>query len=327
VALRALPLARPRLELPFVGIGCVAIHALGEGELLLEIASGMAITTTHLDVHPPQRIFRFRMIERLPRHVDFFPATRCVTGFARGLERPLVRVGMACLASIESYAREFDGLIGARGEVAFVAGNLRVKARERIIRFRMVELTRLFPVRQIMAALAVGAELSFMHIRMAGHAVLRESQIGTREVLLLDQRALRRNHVRWRMALLARDTGMLIHQRIAGQPMVELLEGRIPVNERKIYAVMFEVAPHALTAVGILHAKLRVESPMGCQPLRDLFMAVEAFECWCARPELVAGRALRSAAQILMRLGEGAGRDLGLRANPGKQDPQENHDP
>ena len=75
------------------------------------------------------------------------------------------------------------------------------------------------------------------------------------------------------------------------------------MNQRKIRAIVFEVTPHAFAAVGIFHPDLRVEPTLGCQFLRDLLMAVETFECWCAGPELVAGRTLRGAFQGLMRLG------------------------
>jgi hypothetical protein len=60
---------------------------------------------------------------------------------------------------------------------------------------------------------------------------------------------------------------------------------------------------------------------MGCQSLSDFFVAVQTFECRRTRSELVAGRALRSTAQRLMRLGEWTGGDLGLRPDRGKQDP------
>ena len=109
--------------------------------------------------------------------------------------------------------------------------------------------------------------------------------------------------MRGHVALLAGDAGMFFDERIAGRPMVELLERWLPMNQRKILAIVFEVTPHAIPAVGIFHPNLRVESPMTCQPLRDLFMAVETFKCWCTCPELVAGRALRRAIQGLMRLG------------------------
>jgi hypothetical protein len=75
------------------------------------------------------------------------------------------------------------------------------------------------------------------------------------------------------------------------------------MDQREIRAIVVHVAPHALGAIGILHPNLRVESLIACQSLGDFFVALQAFECRRARPELVAGRALRSTAQRLMRLG------------------------
>ncbi len=100
VALRAFPLGRASLELAFMGIWRVAIRALRERQGALEIASSVALGAPDLEVHPQQRIFCFRVIER-DRHVDLFPATRRVAGFAGSLEGPLMRVCMASGAGVE----------------------------------------------------------------------------------------------------------------------------------------------------------------------------------------------------------------------------------
>ena len=59
VAIGALAFARPRRELPLVRIRIMAIRALGEGQLLLEVSSGVALIAAHLHVHSLQRIFCF----------------------------------------------------------------------------------------------------------------------------------------------------------------------------------------------------------------------------------------------------------------------------
>ena len=105
------------------------------------------------------------------------------------------------------------------------------------------------------------------------------------------------------VTFLAGDAGMLVHERITRQFVIELLEGRFPMNQGEIHAVVFQVAANTVPAVGIFHPDLRVVSLIDSQLLRDLFVAVETFESGCARAELVAGRALRCAIQGSVRLG------------------------
>jgi hypothetical protein len=79
---------------------------------------------------------------------------------------------------------------------------------------------------------------------------------------------------------------------------------RFPVDEREIHAVVFEMASHAVLAVRIAHSEPRVIPMIRCKPLRNLFVTVEAFECRCARSELMTACALGRARQRLMRFGE-----------------------
>jgi len=173
VALRALALARARLELALVRIGRVAIYALGKGQRLFEIASGVAVAAADFQVSPEERVLCFRMVE-LHRRIHFFPTGRRVTGLACSLERALVRIGVAVDASAEFDSGELHCFVGAGREVALFAGYLGVHSGQGILCFRMVELLGLFPVGHVVAALAVGAELPFVNVLMARHAVLRE---------------------------------------------------------------------------------------------------------------------------------------------------------
>lgn len=175
VAFRALSLARPGLELTFVRVRGMAICALGKGQLLFEIASRVAIAAPDFQMHSKEGIFCFRMVE-LHGRIHFFPAGRCVAGFACSFEGPFVGISVAVAAGAELDAGKFHCFVGPGREVAFLAGHLGVHPGEGIFCFRMVELLGLFPVDQIVAALAVGAELAFVDVLMAGRAVLRESQ-------------------------------------------------------------------------------------------------------------------------------------------------------
>lgn len=112
------------------------------------------------------------MVE-LHRRIHFFPTGGCVAGFARSLERALMRIGVAGDAGVKFDPREFHRLVRAGREVALLAGHLGVHTCQRIFCFRMVELLGLLPVGHVVAALAIGAELPFVDVLMAGCAILR----------------------------------------------------------------------------------------------------------------------------------------------------------
>ena len=168
VALRTFSLARARLELSLVRIGTCGKSRTGQrpAVFLKSPPVWQSLQPTFKCI-PSERIFCFRMVE-LHRRIHFFPTRRRVAGFARSLEGALVRIGVAGDAGIEFDPRELHRLFGAGREVALLAGHLGVHSGQRILGFRMVELLGLFPVGHVVAALAVGAELPFVDVFMAG---------------------------------------------------------------------------------------------------------------------------------------------------------------
>lgn len=113
------------------------------------------------------------------------------------------------------------------------------------------------------------------------------------------------------MALLASDGRMLFHERVSGLAMIELLERRLPVNEGKIFAIVLEVAPDAIPAVGILHSQKGVIALMRSQTVRNFLVAFEALKSGRAGSKLMAGVALGRATQGLVCFRERPGRNLG----------------
>lgn len=172
MAFGAFAFACPRLELSLVRVGRVTVHALGEGQFLFEVAARMALIAPYFRVHAQQWIFRLRVIKLLLRHVHFFPAAGRVAGLARCLELALVRIRMAGRAGVKPDAGVFHGFVRPGREMAFLAGHPGMRASQGILCFRMVELLCLFPVGDIVALLAVWAELPLVYVLMAGYAVL-----------------------------------------------------------------------------------------------------------------------------------------------------------
>jgi len=124
-----------------------------------------------------------------------------------------------------------------------------------------------------------------------------------------------------RVAFLARHAPVLFREWIACLAMIELLERWFPMNQRKILTIVFEVAAHAVPAIGILHLQKRVVALMGGQTVRNFLMAFEAFERRRACTELVAGVALGRAVEGLVRFRQRSGRNLGAGAGDDDKNP------
>ena len=65
MARSALSAVRALGKLTLVGIRLMAVHTLGEGQMLLEITISMALRTINAGVSAFQRKFRFGMVEAL----------------------------------------------------------------------------------------------------------------------------------------------------------------------------------------------------------------------------------------------------------------------
>ena len=96
------------------------------------------------------------------------------------------------------------------------------------------------------------------------------------------------------------------------------------MNERKIRAIVFEVAPHAVLAIGILHPEKRVVALMRGQTVRNFLVAFEALECRRAGSELVARVALGRTVEGLVGFRERSGRNLGAGTGSDEQESSKN---
>ena len=111
------------------------------------------------------------MIE-LHGRTDLFPAGGCVAGLASSLKASFVRIRVAIGARLEFDAAIFHCFIRTGREMAFFTCDLAMHSRKWILGFGMIELLGLLPVRDVMATLAIRAELPFVHVLMATRAVL-----------------------------------------------------------------------------------------------------------------------------------------------------------
>lgn len=278
MAFGALALLRAGLELALVRVRLMAIVAIGKGQRLLEVSVQMAFGATDGRMLAQQRIFRFRVVEFELRQ-NLLPARGRVAVFANlWLERTFVRIHVAIEACLELHV-----LISRRAAqdirlVALFARDLNVLAGEGIAGLRMVKLLCGLPVGKIVALQAIVAELPFVHIFMARHAILREPEKRLGKILVLNKRALFADHVHRRMTFLAGNSRVLAFQLVAGLLVIKLFLGRFPVNQVEIFAVVFEVAANAILSVWIAHLNLVVIPVLGREASRDFLMAIQAFE-------------------------------------------------
>src|SRR5438477_7008938 len=100
------------------------------------------------------------------------------------------------------------------------------------------------------------------------------------------------------MTLVTGQACMLPLQEITSFLVIELI--RIPLNERKIGAVMVGMAAHTFLAGTGRDAIRAVQPPLGRNPRSDVGVTTDAFELGLPATDLVAVRAVHSAIEILM---------------------------
>ena len=170
----------------------------------------------------------------------------------------------------------------------------------------MIESLRGLPIVYVMAALAVLSELALVRINVAREAILRKPKKRLADIFVFNECAVLTTYVFRSVTLSARDACVFALQSVSRKLVVKLLLRGLPVNQRKINPIVFQMAAHTVFAAGILHPEPRVISTVSRKTLRDLFVAVEALECRSARTELVASRALSRSCQRLVRGGKRA---------------------
>jgi len=123
----ALSSTRSLRELPIVGIGFVAIHALLKSQGFLEISTAVTLNAVHRRMFSQQRIFRFRVIETLADRSgrNLLPASSVVAGVAALRETSAMRVSVTIRTKREGYPGVTRLVVRSR-RVAFLTGYLRM---------------------------------------------------------------------------------------------------------------------------------------------------------------------------------------------------------
>ena len=226
-------------------------------------------------------------------------------------EASLVRVLVAIRAQTERDSGVTQLAVGA-GNVAFGAGDGPVQARQGEACFRVIELawagTNIYalPVLIGVALQTVLTQASVVLVLVAAGAGLREAQVSASEIQF-DGRPLRSDDVGWRVTLVAGQAGVFAFQEVPGLTMIKYFQ--VPLDQRKIFAVVFGVAARAFLARSGGELVRAMQSFARCDSAGYVGMAILALQ-GCHAAQFVAGRTVGDSAKGLMRTGQRAGRNL-----------------
>ena len=228
-----------------------------------------------------------------------------MAGCAALLEAPVVRILMAVVALAEG-----DTLVARfsvrTGRVTLFALHGDMLPGQRIARLGVIEgLANVFPLVEIVAGLALGAEASLVKILMTGCAGLGDADESPVEIFHLDQPPFIGGDVLRRMALLTLDPGVLSFQHVARLFMIEGLG--FELRNREVDAIVVGVALGAFLAGAGRETVGEMQTLVSRQPRCDLGMTFQAFEGSFSARQLVACDTARRAFKIFMRTSERAG--------------------
>ena len=291
----AFPLIFARRELVPVRVGRMAFGARSECHRLLEIRLRVALRASDLRVLSKQGKFSFRMIELLRRR-NLLPSARRMTRLARLRKGAVVGIVVAVRALAKCHPGESGRPTRLGGHMALRASDLRMRAGEREPRLGMVYLGGGFPVNEVVALQTILSELAVMYILVAGHARLRQPEKGPAQVLHLDQGTFRGLDMSRRVTLAALNSRMLSLQLVARLAVIERLEGGLPVDQRKVLAVVLRVAFRAVLLAWESGVQPAVIADFPC----DFRVALLALEKRGSPAYRVAGPALCRSADRLM---------------------------
>ncbi len=239
-----------------------------------------------------------------------------MAGFATLFEFALVGICVAIPAILE-----FESCVAWQptlaGCVALGTGRGEVLAGERVaclgvIECLLVELGAL-PRGGVVALQAVGAQAALMVILVAGGARGAETHVGAIQVLGLQNRPLCRGDVLRGVAAAAGGGGVLSVQNVAGLGVVESLRRGIPMDHIEVFAVVIGVALDAGLAGRAGQGIGGVQAVMAVDLGGDFAMALHAAKGRRPRRDGVALGTVGGPVKALMRLGEGARRNLAMR--------------
>lgn len=187
------------------------------------------------------------MVQGVPGELHAAPVLGVVAGLAASRECAVMRILMTARARFKIEPLVLNHLgIRLRRLMTLGARRILVLSGQREMRGRVIELFDWLPVIEIVASLAFGAQLTGMAILVTTQACRVQSFERARQIVIHDAFAIGRGDVLWVMAVLALQLGVLADQRIAGLLMIEFVLGGVPLEDAKVFAVVFGMAAGAV---------------------------------------------------------------------------------
>lgn len=149
---------------------------------------------------------------------------------------------------------------------------------QREVRRRMIEHLHRLPAVEIMARLAVRAELSCVMIFVARQTRRMQPLEGVSQIVVHDDLPVRSRDVLRVVAVLALQLRVLAQQRIAGLSVVEFLLGGIPLEDAEILAIVLGVAARAVCIAFAAVDHLPVHPFMRFHQFVNFAVAVETLQ-------------------------------------------------
>ncbi len=162
-----------------------------------------------------------------------------------------------------------------------------------------------------MAVRAFVAELPAVLILMATDTFRRQSKESVVEILDLHLSPNGSHDMLRIVAFLARQSLVFSGQCEVGQGVM-LEPWPVEFGDLELLPVVFQVAAGTVRLAARNVERAGVIAVLLLDPFRDFSMAFQALEAPLSESKVVAGGALRRAFQVLVRLGQGPGRDLGV---------------
>ena len=218
-------------------------------------------------------------------------------------ERALVDVSVTGIALREGDSDVSDECLPAgSGDsgMTFPAGRMGVGSGQLEFGRGVVEPPGVFPFRSRVTALAGGSQLALVLVAVTARAIASEPQIGAAQVFHKDAAPGFGRDARGVVALIAGQARMSALQRVAGLPMVELIQADIPADGDEVLAVVLGMARGALVVGAAGLEQGGVQALVASQAAADFGMAGEALELASAGRGQMATAAMQRVVQSVV---------------------------
>lgn len=176
--------------------------------------------------------------------------------------------------------------------------------------FGVVKAASRLPVRGVVAPDTIAAQFTLVFVFVTRNAGTREAQEGAVEILHLDQIPIGRSDLFGVVATVTRQPRVFAVENEAGFAVIKACLGWLPMDQRKVGAIVFRMTLRTCTVpIGRIHDR-RVQPAFLLKPARNFLVTVDTPECRSACGNSVTLDAACRAIEIPVKCGERSRRNL-----------------